>query len=468
MKRIFLLTLIFSSCTMAPRYQRDPGPVSSEWRIKTDDTYTQMSINFWHQFEDPILNELIDEAILANQDLQVAIYNVKEFEAKYGIVSSELYPQMNGSGDAGRFKLSEGFVTTVPGLPTKSNFFELLLNASYIVDIWGKIRSASQSSYAQMLSQVEVRRTVVIAVVTGVAESYIEMRKFDEQLRIAEETRDTRLESYRIAKIRFELGLTSDMQVEQAKSEVEDAEIEVDRLKMAVALEENLLCLLLGKPSTSPPRGKNIEDLVIPAALPAYLPADMMSQRPDILKAEQQLISANADIGVARARFFPNFNLAADYGAQSATLANFFTVSSNIWQFGATLLQEIFTGGRLISGLKLANNKKMAMLHTYQQSVLTGLKEINDALISHKIANDLVKTQKERVQTLATYFKLATFQYVEGLTDYLTYLDAERHLFEAELNYASSLAFALNSYISIYGAMGGAWVLNIDAELVPK
>ena len=460
--KLFILCLLFSGCTLAPRYSRQTGPIPSDWRISTDNTYAETEVAFWKQLGDDVLNQLIDQALTYNQDLKVAIYTVKEFEARYGIVSSQLYPQVNGSGDAGRFKLSENFVTTVPNFPPISNFFDLALNASYLVDIWGKVRSASQSSYAEMLAQVEVRRTVVIAVVTGVAESYIEMRKYDEQLRIANETLVTREQSFKLATTRFELGLTSEMQVEQAKSELEDAQIEVDRLRIAIAIEEDLLCLLLGQPSMTPPRGKAIGDLLLPATLPAYVPSTIINQRPDILKAEQQLIAANADIGVARAKFLPEFNLLAAYGAQSSSLSNFFTNASNIWTFGANLLQEIFTGGRLISGLKLANSKKLAMLHAYQQSILTGLKEINDALISHKISKELVIQQKERVATLSTYFKLATYQYIEGLTDYLTYLDAERHLFQAQLDYAASLAYSLSTFVSIYQSSGGAWVTQAD------
>mgnify|MGYP000078233428 CR=1 FL=1 len=464
MKKIVAL-LFLCGCTLHPKYVRDARPMASEWRTQVDDTYMQECIGFWKQFQDPVLDSLVNEALANNQDLKVAIYRVKEYEAMYGIVRSQLFPQLNGSGDAGRLKLSENFISTVPGIPFISNLFDLALNASYIVDIWGKVRSETESAYAEVLAQVEVRRMVIIGVVTGVLSTYVNMRQYDEQLRIAEETRDTRIESFNLANTRFQLGLDSEMQPDQAKSEVEAAQVKVDRLKNAIALEENLLCLLLGKPSEKPARGKTIAQLVLPLGEPAYLPANMVNQRPDVLKAEQELIAANADIGVARARFLPEFNLAASFGSQTSNLSNFFTSASSIWAYALSLMQEIFTGGKLTSQLKLANSTKMAMLHQYQGAILTGLKEINDALVSHKISRHLALDQKQRVDTLARYFQLATYQYKEGLTDYLTYLDAERHLFEAQIDAISALGYTFTTYISLFQSMGGPWVLSCETAL---
>ena len=468
MKRSVLLILSIWGCTMHPRYQRPQEETPVSWRTPTDDTYCATEIGFWKQFGDPILDAYVQEGIEHNQDLQTAIYTVKEFEARYGIVSSQLYPQIQVPAESGRVRFSENFITTVPGVPFQSNYFELIGQVTYLADVWGKVRSASQSAYAEMLSQVEVRRAMIITVVTGIVHSYIEMRKFDAQLEIAEQTLDTRITSYNLAKIRFELGLTSEMQVEQAKSEVEEAQVSVDEIKIKVALQEDLLSLLIGKPSMTPDRGKPLTELILPTTLPAYLPSDMVSQRPDILKAEQKLIAANADIGVARAKFFPEFNLLANYGYQSSQLSTLFTNASSVWQYAVNIVQEVFTGGKLTSGLRLSKAKKTAMLHEYQNAVLQGFKEINDALISHSISKDLVKEQKERVETLSTYFKLATYQYNEGLTDYLTYLDAERHLFSAQLDYAAALGYGLTTFIQIYGASGGGWVLDIDATLNPK
>ncbi len=468
MNKILLSALFLTSCTLAPKYERETGAIPTEWRVSTDENLTLFNEPFWYQFDDPVLNNLVDIAIQYNQDLKVAIYTVKEFEAQYGIVSSKLYPQINASGEAARFKFSQNFISTdVPG-PSIGNDFQLLLNASYFADIWGKVRSASQASYAKLLAQIEVRRSVVLAVITGVLKTYIEMRSFDEQLRISLETLATRQESLKIATIRFDLGLTSEMQVEQAKSEVEDAAIQADQFKIAVALQENLLTLFLGKTPETPPRGKTITELIIPKSLPSYLPSTMVTARPDVLKSEQDLISANADIGVARALFLPQFNILGDFGSQTSSLSNFFSGTSNIWQYGIDLLQEIFTGGRLTSQLKLATSTKLAMLHTYQQSILTGLKEINDSLVSHKISKDLIAEQKERVETLTLYFNLATDQYVEGLTDYLTYLDAERKLFQGQIDYAASLAYSLSTFVDIFAASGGGWVVNADKSLMDQ
>jgi len=306
----------------------------------------------------------------------------------------------------------------------------------------------------------------VLTVVSSLASSYIKLRQFDLQLVIAYETLNSRLEAYKIAEVRYELGLTSEIEVDQAKAEVETALIEVDQLKINIALEEDLICVLTGEPPSSVERGKLLIEIQTPPSVPAELPSELLNQRPDILSAEQNLISANAQIGVARSQFFPQINLVGDYGWQTSFWHQFFTVPSSVWQYGVTILQEIFTGGELTSNLNLTIAQKSTLVHQYQSTVLNAFKEVNDALISHKISLQLVEDHKERVKTLAEYLKLATLRYEDGLTDYLTYLDAERQLFAAELDYAAALGTSFTTLIDIYAALGGGWVVEADRSVL--
>ncbi|MBS3903848.1 MAG: efflux transporter outer membrane subunit [Simkania sp.] len=453
--------LVVQSCTLHPKYSRPNMPIPSEWRIPTDSS-DLADLCWWKQFGDPVLDHLIDEALLHNQDLKVAIHTVDEYIAKLGIARSYLYPQLNGTASGEREKTSVNAQPLLPGQSTIGNAYTLLLNASYQVDIWGEFRSATEVALANLLSQIETRRTVVLTLVSAVATSYIQLRQYDKQLVIANETLDSRNQSFALAKTRYELGLTSDMEVQQAQAEQEFAQVEIDRLEIAVALEEDLLSVLIGKAPTSIQRGKILDEIIVPPSVPMDLPSALLNQRPDILAAEQNLIAANAQIGVAKAQFFPQINLTSFYGTESSALNNLFTKPSSVWQYGANLLQEIFTGGYLTSNLRLTEAQKMALLHQYEATILNAFKEVNDAMIAHKITTQLVEVLRERVATLAEYFHLATLRYEDGLTDYLTYLDAERQLFTAQLDYAQAQGDNFVALIDIYKALGGGWVTEAD------
>lgn len=462
---LLLISLVFlSSCTMYPKYERPEQNIPVTWKYEFDEGLANANIGWWKNLNDPVLDSYIIEALANNQDYKVAIYRVEEYVARLGIVRSELYPQLTGQAAGGRNKISTTLQPITPGIQAISNAFALVLNASFELDVWGKIQSASDSAKADLLSQIYNRQTVVLTLVSSVASTYIDIRTLDRQLVIAYETKAAREESYYLAKVRFDLGLTSKMQVEQARSEVDEAKAVIDRLEIELGLKEDLFCFLLGKAPEKVARGKMLEELFLPSKVPAFLPSELVSQRPDILAAEQELIAANADIGVARARFFPQFSLTGALGTESSLFNQLFTSPSNVWQYGLSLLQEIFTGGRLTSGLKLSKAKKMDMLHNYESILLNAFKEVNDALISHQKTLDLVKVQMDSVEAYTQYFYLATLRYNEGQTDYLTYLDAERRLFDAQLSLAKAQGDSFTTLIELYKALGGGWVFDADNE----
>lgn len=476
MKKLLLLTFL-SACTMYPKYERPELAMPSDWRISSSDVGDITNDAWWAKFEDPVLNGYIQEALANNQDLMMAINNVNIYMAQLQIAKSQLYPQINLGFDGSRQQISQTqdpFITAIDEFPSigsvsnRFNTFSLLLNGSYYLDFWGKVRSMAASALAELLSSIQNRRTVVLTLVTAVASCYIDILQLDEQISITKATLNTREESYRIAKIRFELGLTSEIQVEQAESELEESAVILYQLKIALAQQEDLLISLLGKTSGEIQRGKTLSELILPVSVPTYLPSDLLNQRPDIMAAEDNLMAANANIGVARANFFPQINLAGSLGTGSSQLSDFFKSSSTIWDYGYTILQEIFTGGQLTGNLKQAQAQKEVLLHQYQSAIINAVKEVNDAMISHKIAVEQEKLQKDRVQTLAQYLHLAGLRYQDGLTDYLTFLDAERKFFSAELDYAESQGYSFLTLINIYKALGGGWVVEADKKRCPN
>ena len=404
------------------------------------------------------------EALEYNQDIKTAIYRVEQFMAQLGISKSQLYPQISANLEAIRQKESATtiLVPIPPGQPTKEPLYTAVLNGSWYIDLWGLIRSSNDVALHQLLSQIEVRKTVVLTVVSGVAISYIQLRQFDLQRTFAQDLLNTRLETLKLIEAQYHLGQVSDIDVEFARANLATAQSDVEQLTISIGLEEDLLSILVGRPPQEIRRGNLLTEMSMPPKVPTFLPSDLLNQRPQILAAEQDLIAANAQIGVARAQFFPQISLTGAYGTQSSYLHELLKNPSTIWQYGVTILQEIFTGGKLTYQLRLAEAQKETLIHAYQQAVLNGFKEVNDALISHTYTLRQVQEQKAGINALIEFLRLNKLLYEYGQIDYLTLLDAERQLFSAQLNYTQVLGSSFTTLISIYQALGGGWVVDAD------
>lgn len=483
--------ICLGSCNLSPRYARPCMEMPEQWRISADETETVINARWWEQYNDQVLIDLIEEALASNNDLRAATARIAQFRAQLGIVSSQLYPQISGQATYSRQRTSQTLsgeidsannanqqaydyggaaAGVIPDLqrffPIYSNNYLAQLTAAYEVDLWGKIRNASNASYAELIGQVDARRTVILSVVSSVAGSYFLLRQYDFQLQISLQTLKSREESYRLAVIRFNEGLTSELEVTQSAAEREEAAIQVIQFQTLIPQQENLLSVLIGHPPESIERGKTIEEWSLPPQVPAGLPVDLLEQRPDIMQAEQAMIAANYKIGEARALFFPDITLTGNYGYESRELKELFTNPSRAWQWVANVLQPIFTGWRISSTVDLAKARKQEAAYNYMQTVLTALQEVNDALIAHKNAKRVVVVEKARVKDLGQYLHLATLQYNNGLVDYLNVLDAERRLFDSQLDLAKGEADVFITLVAIYKALGGGWV--IDAENIMK
>ncbi|HAB99045.1 MAG TPA: RND transporter [Parachlamydiales bacterium] len=464
MKKIWAF-LFLSSCTLYPRYERPCLESFDDWRTPLP-TQNAVEIAWWKQFNDPVLNDLITKALTSNQDILTAIARVDQFRAQWKIASSLLYPQLQAGGVGNRQKVSNAMLTPTAVPNPIFNTFGALLQASYFVDLWAEIRSGAEAAYHQWLASIDARQTVVLAIVSSVATTYVQLRQFDEQLIVSKDTLKTRQEAYYLAKVRHELGLTSLLEVEQAIAEAEIAKVQVERFEIAIAEAENLLSVLLGQASQDIPRGLGINQLPMPPSVPDCTPAYIVCQRPDVQAAEEQLKAANAQIGVAWAQFFPQINLLGIVGTQSSWLSPLLSGPSNLFQYGTNIIQEIFTGGRLTGQVELAYAVKCELLHNYLQTVLKAFQEVNNALTSHKYYLEMVETQRLRMEADKNYLHLSDLRYQEGEIDYLTFLDAERQYFQAQLDYEETKGNSFVSFIQIYQALGGPWVIEADKEVL--
>jgi len=457
----YITLILLSSCTMHPKYERPCMETPEDWRTPLDGK-NAVDIGWWGQFQDPVLDDLIGQALVQNQDLKVAIARVDQFLAQLGIAKSQMYPQITGSGLASRQKIADSISALPPGITPIFSAYGLLANASYLVDLWGEVRSGVEAASHEWLATIEARRTVVLGLVSSVASAYFQLRQYDQQLLISQDTVKARETSLYLAQVRYELGLTSEIEVEQAISEMQSALVEVENLQVSIAETENLISVLIGKPSMSIPRGGSIDTIAMIPSVPEYLPSEILNQRPDIRAAEHRLIAANAKIGVAKAQFFPKISLNGALGAESVSLGNLFTYPSSLWEIGGNAMQQIFTGGKLVNNLYMTEAVQREVLHQYLSVVLQAFQEVNNALTSHKIYLAQVETERLNVEALSKYLHLSDLRYKEGQTDYLTYLDAERQLFRGQLDYEVAKGNSFLSLVQIYQALGGSWVVSAD------
>ncbi len=461
------------SCTLYPHYKRPCVEMPKHWRSASDEMTTVTNLKWWERLGDPVLNDLIEEALESNNDLQIATARIAQFYAQLGVVSSQLYPQIDAQGSLTRQKNSQtlrGNPSTSQSnqeilqdlsqfFPTFSNDYRAVITASYELDLWGKIRSAKQAAFADFLGQVNARRVVILSVVSSVAASYIFLRQYDQQLQIVQQTVRSWEESYRLAKLRFEEGSISELEVAQSAAQLDEAIIQVIQIETRIAQKENLLSMLIGHSPSSITRGRSLDEFCVSLEIPAGLPADLLEQRPDILQAEDKLKAANFRIGEARALYFPDITLTGYYGGESAELHKLFTNPSSIWQWMNNLLQPIFTGGKITSNVDLTKAQKQEAVYNYLKTIVTALQEVEDALIGHKNAKRTVEAELAKVKDLDLYVQLATLQYENGLVDYLNVLDAERRLFQAQLDLVKDQADVFIALVNIYKALGGGWVI---------
>ena len=288
-----LLALVLSGCMLGPNYSRPDVDVPGDWRLSLENAADVANVPWWEQFQDPVLNEYVETALEKNKDLRIAVAVVDEYYARLGITRSELFPQLGAQGAAARIRSSTSFLPSSQGVDRDFNAFVLAFTLSYEVDIWGRIRRATEAAQAELLGQEDAQRAVILTLVSSVASTYIELLELDKRLEIAKQTLNSYEESLKLIRLRFIGGVTSELEVKQAQSQVESAAAAIPQLETQIAQAENRLSVLLGQNPGTITRGKTIDQLVFPT-IPSEQPSDLLDQRPDVLEAEQQLVAANA------------------------------------------------------------------------------------------------------------------------------------------------------------------------------
>jgi multidrug efflux system outer membrane protein len=442
---------------LGPNYSRPEVDVPESWRLSLEKATAVANVPWWEQFKDPVLNQYIQTALEENRDLKIAVAVVDEYYARLGITRSELFPQLGAVGAAARIRSSTSFLPSSQGVDRDFNAFVLAFNLSYELDIWGRIRRATEAARAELLGQEDAQRAVVLTLVSTVASTYIELLELDKRLEIAKQTLNSYEESLKLIRLRFIGGVTSELEVKQAESQVESAAAAIPELETQIAQAENRLSILLGQNPGTINRGKTIDQLVFPA-IPSEQPSDLIDQRPDVLEAEQQLVSANARIGEAKAEYFPKINLGALLGFENPELDNFFNHASLFYKFGGLFAQPIFEGGRIINTVRAAKSVKEQAIYNYEQAILNAFKEVNDALVAYKNSGTELEVQTRQVKILKQYLHFAELRYNEGLVEYLNVLDAQRQLFEVQIAQAQTQGKHFLTLVNLYKALGGGWV----------
>jgi len=452
------LGMPLNGCVQGPNYSRPAIEVPVQYRISTPAAATQSpsaTAAWWRGMSDPQLDALVREALAKNTDLKVATARVDEFSAILMGTKSQAYPHIGYDLSGGQTRLSEHKIPSF--VDPLSTSFSAVLTASWEIDLWGRIRRETEAARANLLATEEARRGVILTIVSSVVSSYVTLLDLDERLRIAEVTLQSRGEWVSLFRARLNRGYISDFEMSQAQAEYEATAAAIPDLKQAIATQENALSVLLGRNPGPIARDRTLDTLSLPP-VPAALPSDLLVQRPDILQAEQTLIASNALIGAARALYFPRITLTGFAGFASSALRSLFSGPSHTWSYTGDVAGPIFTGGGIKSANLQAEARRDQSLALYQKAIQNAFRDVDDSLANVQNSGDLHGILDRRVQSLQEGVRLATLRYDNGYADYLTVLDTERGLYNAQLSLTQAQGDRYRAVISLYRALGGDWL----------
>jgi outer membrane protein, multidrug efflux system len=458
-----LIVSLVAGCTVGPKYSK---PV-----VKTPDVFrgtdpnaapdpASLADSKWFElFNDPQLQELIRTALVQNYDLRAAVARVDAARANLGITRSDQFPTLESGDQATSLRRSaNGAFPLPPGTPQNRTFATVMVNLlSFEIDVWGRLRRATEAARANLLATDETRKAVITTLVSAVASAYFNLLELDTELEIAKRTLTTRQESLRLIKLRQQGGVATMLEVRQAEQLVYTASETIPDTERLIEQAENQISLLLGKNPGAVTRGRSLTEQEQPPSVPAGLPSSLLERRPDIRAAEQNLVAANAIIGVAKAAYFPQISLTGFLGSESTQLSGLFTGPNRTWQFVPQVTQPIFNAGRVKSNVKLAEAEKKIALVEYEKSIQTGFAEVSDALVEYRKVKEVRAQQELLLTTLQDRSRLAYMRYRGGVDSLLNALDADRDLFSAERSLAQTKRNELLALVLLYKALGGGW-----------
>jgi multidrug efflux system outer membrane protein len=452
---------------VGPDYVRPAVETPSAWRIDYPKAAEVANTKWWEQFDDPVLNELIETALRENRDVRIAAARVDQFAGALTSTRSQMFPTIGYGADVSRTRASRlGF----PPIPEPADpyftLYQASLGASWQLDLFGRVRRLSEAAQAQVYASEEAQRGVVLTVVAGVSSSYILMRALDRQLEIAQATAANFGETARIFDRRFQAGIVSQTEVSQIQSQYQQALAAIPAIGQQVAAQENLISILLGRNPGPVARGKTIDQLAAPR-IPADLPSALLERRPDIRQAEQNLVAANANIGAARALYYPTISLTGVLGSVSTAFGDFLSGPATAWSLAAGLTGPIFTFGAIEGQVASAEAGQRQAVLSYQATIANAFRETNDALVGSLNKARESEVQARRVAALRDFARHSKRRFDAGIAGYLDVLVAENELFAAELVSVRTQAERYTQLVAVYQAMGGGWV-DLAGAIAPK
>jgi multidrug efflux system outer membrane protein len=451
-----------AGCKVGPNYRRPDVQTPAAYRTLAPDLQAHpeaqaqaasyADLPWWEVFHDPKLQELIRTALNQNYDVQLAAERINAARAELSITRSSLYPQVGGNANFVGGKDSN--------TQSKFNFLLLSADAAFQLDLFGKLRRATEASRAELLATEDAKQTVMLTLVSDMAADYYTLLQLDLQLEITHQTVSTQTDSIKLTNLRLDRGVATKLDVLQAQQVLDTANAQIPDLERLIAQEEDAISILLGDYPKSVARGLPLMEQTLPPDVPAGVPSTLIERRPDIREAEQVLVASNAEIGVAKAQFFPQISLTGSGGGafgRSSAFSSLMDTHLGIWAYGAQVSQPIFTGGALRGNLRLAKSQNEQALILYRQAIQRAFGDVSDALIGYQKYHEVRVRQQQTVADLQETVRLSNDRYKGGTTTYLEVLDAQRSLYSADLTLAEARGNEYRSLVQLYKALGGGW-----------
>ncbi len=464
--------LAVTGCRLGPKYARPAVDAPGSFRGQAPELSAQSSVSgktavsadslgdqkWWTVFQDAQLQTLIRTALANNYDARIAAERVIAAQAQLGITRADQLPSLDASGAFTSTRTQQtgmGSLGTLPAYRTDSG--QLALNASWELDFWGKYRRATEAARADLAASEWGRRATISTLVSNVASAYFQLRTLDLELEITKRTLKSRQESLRLTKLLSDGGSDSWMDVREAEQLVYTASTQIPTFQKQIEQQENYISILLGQNPTPITRGEELTDQPLLPSVPAGLPSQLIERRPDIRQAEEQLIAANARIGVAKAAYFPSISLTGTAGYQSTALTSLFSGPAGLWNAGASASQPLFEGGRLRNNVRLTESQQRQALLTYRQTTQNAFRDVSDALIAYRKSREAREQQQLLTDAAQGAAKLSHLRYDAGATSYLEVLTNETNYYNAELNLSTERYSEVLALVQIYNALGGGW-----------
>lgn len=484
-----LAALALVGCTMEPHYQRPAPAISPDWpqvegssalasaaapTSAVASTSPNVADIGWREFfMDPRLQKLIEVALQHNPDARIAILNIEAARAQYRIQRADLFPTIAATGLESVEKFpaavapiatsgtTSGGATATPVVTgsSVSRYFDVGIGfTSYEIDLFGRVRSLNKERLQQYLGYIETRRSTQMTVIAETASAYLTLLADQQLLRITQDTLKSQQESLKLINLSFEGGVATALDLHQAETTVATAQANLAQYTRQVAQDQNALVVLLGTPLPNDlPSGPDLDEEAMLADLPEGLPSEVLTRRPDILAAEHNLIAANANIGAARAAFFPRITLTGSYGTASTQLSGLFDHGSTAWTFSPQISLPIFAGGANIAALDLAKVQKNVLVIQYEQTIQSGFREVADSLAGRATLDSQIAADQALVDATSESFRLANMRFTGGVDNYLAVLDSQRLLYSAQQSLIEVKLLRLQNLVTLYKALGGGW-----------